>query len=426
MAESLRPTLGLVQLTFYSVGAVVGAGIYSIIGTATAAVGEGVWISMALASVIAFVTALSYAELISAYPHAGAEFHFLKNAFPHWPLLPYVAGLLLALNAAATAATVALAFGNYLAAMVAVPALLSAVLLLVLCTGLNVLGLRESTWLGITCICIEVGGLLLLIGGSLATTDITEAITWPAGETLPALLPATALLFFVYLGFESIANLAEEAHAPTRNVPRALLLSVVVTSAIYLLVIWSALALTGPAPLAASDSVLRTVGNAIDPRVGSVLTVTALFATASTALISLVSVSRVLFGMAREGALPAALARLTPGRRTPWVAALVLFALSVAVLAQGDLKVMAGISSFGLLLVFSAVQLALIVLRYTAPQMARPFRIPGALGRLPLLPAAGLLATVLMATQFEPVVYGITLGMVALVLLARALLRRRR
>lgn len=410
MAGQLRATLSLTQLTFYGVGTVVGAGIYSIIGAAAGQVGEGMWVSMALAALAAFITALSYAELIAMYPRAGAEFHFLANAFPQWPLLPYAAGFLVALNAAATSAAVSVSFAEYLRVFVEVPVLLTALLLLLLCTAINILGLRESTWVSITLICIEVGGLLVLIAGGWMRADPFEAVRLPAGGQWPAVFAGAALMFFIYIGFESVVNLAEEAKQPKRDLPRALLLSVVITSLIYLLVAWAALALVGAEALAQSASPLERAGAAVHPRLGQTLAVTALFATASTALISLISVSRLLYGMAREDEFPRVVAHLLPGRKTPWVAALLLLLASVALLGLKKLETMASISALGLLLVFTGVQLTLIVLRYKEPERERPFRLPLNLGRLPLIPLLGIVATLALATQFEPVVYAVTAG----------------
>lgn len=410
MAGQLRATLSLTELTFYGVGTVVGAGIYSIIGAAAGQVGDAMWISMALAALAAFITALSYAELIAMYPRAGAEFHFLANAFPQWPLLPYSAGFLIALNAAATSATVAVSFGEYLQVFMPVPVLLTALLLLLLCTAVNIIGLRESTWVSITLICIEVGGLLLLIGGGWTRVDPVDAMRLPAGGQWPAVFSGAALIFFIYIGFESVVNLAEEAKQPKRDLPRALLLSVVITSLIYLLVVWIALALVGAETLAQSEAPLERAGAAVHPRLGQTLAVTALFATASTALISLISVSRLLYGMAREDEFPRIVAHLLPGRRTPWVAALLLLLASVALLGLKKLETMASISALGLLLVFAGVQLTLIVLRYKEPELERPFRLPLNLGRLPLIPLLGIVATLALATQFEPLVYAVTAG----------------
>jgi APA family basic amino acid/polyamine antiporter len=136
-----------------------------------------------------------------------------------------------------------------------------------------------------------------------------------------------------------------------------------------------------------------------------VLAVTALFATASTALISLISISRLLFGMARDGDMPKPLAKLLPRRKTPWVAALTLFALACALLPLGRVEIVASISSFGILLVFITVQAAVIRLRFTKPKMARGFRVPLAIGRWPLLPSIGILVCAALLTRFEPLVY---------------------
>ena len=122
MTHALAPTLTLTQLVFYGVGTIVGAGIYTIIGSAAGLAGTALWVSLLCAGAAAFLTALSYAELISMLPRAGAEYQFLKAAFPKAPLISFLAGFLIALNAAATSATVSLAFAGYLRVFLEVPA----------------------------------------------------------------------------------------------------------------------------------------------------------------------------------------------------------------------------------------------------------------------------------------------------------------
>lgn len=427
MATELRRSLSLTQLCFYGVGTIVGAGIYSVLGAAAGVAGTGVWLSLLLAGIAAFITALSYAELISMYPHAGAEYHFLKRAFPRVTLLSFFAGFLIALNAAATSATVALAFGGYLRVFLEIPAVLTAFVLLSACTVLNIAGIRESTWASMALICVEVAGLLLLIGAGFWTTDVMAAVQLPDvgdGAALAGIFAGSALIFFIYIGFEDVANLAEETRAPRRDVPRALLVSVALTTVIYLLVAWVALALATPAQLAASESPLTAAATTIAPGLGWALAVSALFATASTALISLISISRLLFGMARDGALPGVLARLTPARRTPWVAALALFAAACALLPLGEVKVIASISALGVLSVFVAVQAALVMLRYTQPDVPRGFRMPLNIGRLPLLPFLGIAMTLALLTQFEARVYAVGAFALVIGLVLRKLAQR--
>ncbi|MFZ5560210.1 MAG: APC family permease [Pseudomonadota bacterium] len=425
MATELRRSLGPIQLVFYGVGTIVGAGIYSVLGAAAGLAGPGVWVSLVLAGLAAFITALSYAELIALYPQAGAEYHFLKRAFPQQPFPRFFAGYLVAINAAATSATVALAFGGYLRVFLEIPAALTAFVLLSLCTLVNIAGIRESTWASIALICVEVAGLLLLVAAGFWHTDVMAAVALPAAADGSAIFAATALIFFIFIGFEDVANLAEEAKDAQRDVPRALLLSVGITTAIYLLVAWVALALAPPPLLAQSESPLTTAASGLAPWIGKTLAVTALFATASTALIALISISRLLFGMARDGALPAVLARLTPRRRTPWVAALALYGAACALLPLGEVRVVASVSALGVLTVFAGIQVALITLRFTRPELPRKFRVPGAVGRLPLLPVLGIIATLALLTQFEPRVYLVGGIAVAIGLLLHKLAGRR-
>lgn len=423
MTQGLSRSLTLVQLCFYGVGTIVGAGIYTIIGEAAAEAGRAAWAGLLLAGAVAFVTALSYAELISAFPKAGAEYQFLKAAFPHWPVLAFLAGLLIALNCAATSATVSLAFAGYLDVFLPeLPPALTAVALLALCTALNILGIRQSTWASIALICVEVGGLLLLVGLGFVDLEVWRRIELPRAEDAAAIFATAALLFFIYIGFEDVANLAEEAREPRRDVPRALLVSVLLVSLIYLLVLWVVLAAGDPKPLGGSRSPLTDVGASIRPWLGPTLAVTALFATASTALVSLVSISRLLFGMAREGDMPEALARTVSRRRTPWVAALVLFGAACALLPLGQVKTLASLSAFGVLCVFVGVQVALLRLRFTQRDLHRPFRVRGAIARVPVLPVVGALGAAALATRFEAVVYAVAAFVVVAGLLGHGLM----
>lgn len=228
----------------------MGAGIFTIIGSAAGLVGNALWVSLLFAGAAAFLTALSYAELIAMMPKARAEYQFLKAGFPEAPLVSFLAGFLIALNAAATSATVSLAFAGYLKVFLEVPVPLTALALLTLCTALNIAGLRQATWVGIGVIVIEVSGLLLLIAMGLKKGGPGSAITLPSFGDGAGIFAAAALVFFVYIGFENVANLSEEAKDARRDVPRALLWSVSLTSLLYLLVVWAVLSVVEPRQLA--------------------------------------------------------------------------------------------------------------------------------------------------------------------------------
>lgn len=424
----LKRSLTLVQLIFYGVGTMVGAGIYSVIGAAAGETGSFLWISFILAGIVAFLTVLSYAELASGNEKAGAEYQFMKKAFPRWRLGSFMAGYLIALNAAATSATVSLAFAGYLNVFLPATPLLAAFALLAVCTAINIAGIGQSTFVSIILICVEVAGLLLLIWAGFSAGDIGASFrAAPNLEDWTGILAATSLIFFIYIGFEDVANLSEESRDPKKNIPRALVASVLITSFLYVMVAFAAMGLIKADDMAESAFPLTAAAANVKPWMGQALAVAALFATASTALISLVSISRLLYGMAREGAMPRFLSRTLAQRQTPWLAALALFMVACSLLPLGEVKIVASISSFGVLLVFLAVHIALIRLRFRekAPGYTG-FRVPLAIGRVPLLPLLGAILTVFLLTRFDTITYLVGGGTISFGILVYFLTHKRK
>lgn len=418
----LKRALGLSGLTFYGVGIILGAGIYSVLGAAAGRAGEALWISFAISAGVSLLTALSYAELAAAHPRASAEFTYLRRALPRWPSVALVTGLLVALSGAATAATVAIAFAGYLRSFIDVPSVLVAWGLLAAALSLNIVGIKESGWVNVVFTILEAGGLVLFAGLGATTGSFGSALA--ATPTL-GVLSGAALVFFSFLGFENIANLAEEAKEPKRDVPRAIFLSLGISTILYILVALAAVALLPSEQLAVAQAPLADAARARSTGIAGALGGIALFATANTALVSMLVASRVVFGIARAGEIPKVMAAVLQGRKTPWVATIVVTAVAAALIPFGKVGVVASISSFASLLAFAAVNVALIVLRYREPGHERPFRVPGAIGRFPVLPAVGAAATIGIATQLDAA--AIVSGLVALAAFAvYALWRHRR
>ena len=169
--SQLNPTIGSVQLTFYGVGVIVGAGVYSVIGAASAIAHDALWFSFVIGGFVAFLTGLSYAEMATAFPAAGAEYSYVRRAFPKAEWISVLVALTILIGASATASTVAVAFGGYLREFVDLPQPVSALLLLIGCSVLNVIGLRESSWANILFTFVEVGGLLAVGGIHLPTLE---------------------------------------------------------------------------------------------------------------------------------------------------------------------------------------------------------------------------------------------------------------
>jgi APA family basic amino acid/polyamine antiporter len=394
----LDRTLGLGGLTFYGLGIILGAGIYSVLGAAAGLAGSSLWMCFVISGLVALPTALSYAELATTYPQASAEFTYLRRAWPRWPGVGLVTGLLVALSGAATCGTVAIAFAGYLRSFVEIPAMMVAWALLAAATGLNIIGVKESGWVNVVFTLLEAGGLVLFIVLGATTEGFGEAFM-----TAPSfgVLSGAALVFFSFLGFENIANLAEEAKQPERDLPRAILLSLGVATTLYVLVALAAVALLPAEQLADTQAPLADAARQGSSKLAGALGGIALFATANTALVSMLVASRVIFGIAREGEIPKKLCAVLPRRKTPWVATLAVAAIAAALVPLGNIGDVASLSSFASLLAFASVNVALIVLRYREPDENRPFRVPGAIGKLPLLPLVGAAATLGIATALD-------------------------
>jgi APA family basic amino acid/polyamine antiporter len=159
----LKTVIGPVQLIFYSVGVIIGAGVYSVIGAAAGLAGHSLWLSFLVGAVVAALTAVSYAEMTTAFPAAGAEYVYIRHALPNFRWISYIVAVVILVGGAATAATVAVAFGGYLRIMVNVPQSVSSLVLIVVCGGIIVWGLREASWVNVLFTSIEVAGLLLVI-----------------------------------------------------------------------------------------------------------------------------------------------------------------------------------------------------------------------------------------------------------------------
>lgn len=305
-------------------------------------------------------------------------------------------------SGAATAATVALAFGGYLQGFVPLPPVLAAGALLALFTLLNILGIRQSSWTNVVFTLVEAGGLVLVIVIGVMRPQFGAAIL---ARPQPGVFAGAALVFFAYLGFEDIANLSEEARDPARDLPRAIFLSLGITTVLYILVSLASIALVPPQRLAASEAPLAAALAESAPVLAGVVGAVPLFATANTALITLIVGSRMLFAMARDGSLPGSLAHLLPRRQTPWIAAIAMLAGATLLLPFRNVAIVASLSSFGALIAFTTVHISLVVLRHRAGDHPRPFRVPLALGSIPILPVLGALSTLFLVLQFDPVVY---------------------
>ncbi len=199
-----------------------------------------------------------------------------------------------------------------------------------------------------------------------------------------------------------MANVAEEVKKPKKTLPRAIILSVLITVIIYILVSLSSARILNWEELSQSAAPLADIA-AKDLGFGGSITLTAiaLFATASTVLITLVAGARILYGMAKGGSLPSILGKVHSKTGTPWIAIIGIFATSVVFAFVGDIAVVANIVVFAVIITFAMINLSVILLRYVKPNDERPFKVPLNIGKFPIMPFIGFAVTVYMVSQFE-------------------------
>ena len=404
--------MGLFQLTMYGIGLTLGAGIYVLIGEAAGFAGNSMWISFLLATIVAIFAGLSYAELSALFPKAAAEYVFVKNAFKS-NFIGFIIGWLTAITSIITAATVALGFGGYFTEFVGIPIILSAILLLGVLSFVNFIGIRQSAWMNTIFALITAAGLVLIIflGVTFGSAESVDYLEAPNGTT--GIVLAFILIFFAFIGFEDMANVAEEVKRPKKTLPRAIILCILITGVIYVLVALSAVRILNWEELGQSAAPLADVAHkALGIEGRFTLSIIALFATASTVLITLVAGARILYGMARNGSLPFLLGKVHSKTKTPWIAVIGIFVASVAFAFIGDIVIVANITVFAIVVTFAMVNLSVILLRYVQPEVERPFRVPVNIGKFPILPLFGLGATVYMAFQFELEIVAVGLAII--------------
>ncbi|MDK2890083.1 MAG: basic amino acid/polyamine antiporter, family [Methanoculleus sp.] len=397
----LRRELGLPAVTLSGVGIILGAGIYALLGEAAGMAGNAVWLTFAIAATIAAFSALAYAELSSMYPRASAEFEYVSNAFGR--KLAFVVGWLIIFSGILGAATVSLGFAGYFSDLVGFPVIPSAILIILFLAGILFAGIKETARVAIVLTLIEVGGIVMVILIGLPHLGRVDYLEMPLG--IPGLLQASALVFFAYMGFEEMVKLSEETRNPERTIPIALIIALAISVLLYILVSLAAVSVVGSEQLAASRAPFADVASvALGPAAFTLISVIALFATANTALLMMMASSRIIYGMASSFSLPAFLARVHPRTRTPWTAIVAVALASTVFLFAGEIDFVANVTNFTLFVTFVVINASVVLLRYRAPDVARPFRIPGSIGSMPVIPVVGIISSLFLLVQLDPLV----------------------
>lgn len=438
----LAKKLTAMDLVGFGVGLVIGTGIFTLTGVqAKNAAGPAVVLSFLIAGIVALLAALCYAELASSVPTAGSAYTYAYTTIGE--LFGWIIAWDLILEFALAASVVARGWSGYLQSALGLPPTffgedsvvnLGAAGITLVLGAIAALGITETKWVTNVLVVIKVSVCLFIIGvgaffvrvenwspfvppaqpapesvGSWLTMPLWQAVTGATPSVFGAsgVVAAAAVVFFAFGGFEVLANLGEETRDPGRDMPRGLIGALTVCTALYIGVSLVVTGMVNYTQLSEGAPLADAFDHVGLHWAGSLIGIAAVAGLTSVILVALVGLGRVGFALARDGLLPARFGQVHPRWRTPvgvTVGATLVVALLAAFVPLGALAEMV---SIGTLFAFFIVSIAVVVLRRTAPDMRRPFRVPFS-PVVPLASAAlclGLMSSLVVETWLRFVVW---------------------
>jgi len=389
---TLKRSLGVMQLVMISVGATLGTGILVILGSAVPVAGPAIWIAFVLAGITALLSAVSYAEMAGMVPVSGSSYSYSYATLGEG--VAWICGWCLVLEYAVSAAAVAVGAGAYVNQTLQIFGLslpeslaggpgeggvinLSALLVVVLATVLLVRGARESAMANTIMVLVKIAILIFFV--------IVAFTAFNAGNFAP-LLPmgaagvtgAASMVFFSYIGFDAASTAGEEAKDPQKDLPRAIMIAMVLVTAIYVLVAVAAIGAREWNWFADSEAALVQIVSEITGQRWLVVAfaLASVIAIVSVVLTTLYGQTRILLSMGRDGLVPRFFAKVSPKTHTPVIGTCVtglLVAIAASLIPLGQL---AEATSIGTLFAFALVGVSVMYLRKTQPDTPRTFRVP--------------------------------------------------
>ncbi|GAA4919130.1 amino acid transporter [Nonomuraea thailandensis] len=380
----LKRVMGPGLLLLFIIGDILGTGIYALTGQVAGEVGGAAWLPFAIAFVVAAITACSYLELVTKYPQAAGAALYVHKAF-RVHIVSFLVCFTVMCSGITSASAASRAFAANLAAGFGLDVgngviLAIALGFMLLVLAVNLRGVGESVKINVVLTSVELSGLLLVIllsgwfiaGGNADFSRVVAFETAADKSVFLAVSTATSLAFFAMVGFEDSVNMAEETRDPARIFPRIMLTGLGITGVIYVLVSICAVAVVPVGVLAESETPLATVVQTATPGfpIADLLPFISMFAVANSALINMLMASRLLYGMGKQGVLPAFLAKVNPRRRTPEASILFTTVIAMGLITFVSLDpespvvaLLGGTTSLLLLAVFAAVNVSVLVLR---------------------------------------------------------------
>ncbi|GEB62132.1 amino acid permease [Streptomyces gardneri] len=390
---SLRRSLSMWQLTMISIGATLGTGIFVVLGDAVPQAGPAVTLAFVIAGLTALFSALSYAELAGAIPVAGSSYSYAYATMGE--LVAWVCGWCLVLEYGVSVAAVAVGWGEYVnelldgtigvtipdalssapgeGGIINLPALIVVLLAMVFLLG----GAKESARANTIMVVVKIAALVLFCTiGFMGFKSGNYSDFMPLG--MAGVSAAGASLFFSYIGFDAASTAGEEAKNPQRDLPRAIMLSLIIVTTLYVLVAAVAVGAWNWKDFEGSKASLAAIMNDVSGQTfwGTLLAAGAVISIASVVLTVLYGQTRVLFAMSRDGLVPKVFGKVSTKTGTPRVNTVIVSIFCGVLAAAIPLGELVDATSIGTLFAFALVNIAVVILRKTRPDMKRTFRVP--------------------------------------------------
>ena len=380
----LQRRLGLTLLVLYGTGITIGAGIYVLIGAVAGHAGVYAPWSFIIAAMAMAFTVASYAELSTRFPVSAGEAAYVKAAFQS-RVLSTLTGLLTIAIGVVSSAAVAVGSAGYIQQFIDLPQSVIVFAVVAMLGAVAAWGILESVLLASVFTLVEVGGLLAIIfAAAHAELPIVSALAQPLPVevgTLSGIAFASLLAFFAFVGFEDLANVVEEAKVPHRDIPRAMVLTLIISTILYVAVAGIAISAVPAELLASSPAPLSLVFREVAGVSPVTISAIAIVATLNTILAQMTMAARVIYGMARQGDLPGIVGWVHPRTATPLFATAFIVTMVIVLALSISFERLAESTSLATLVVFALVNLALLRLRHRrvpshGPHVSVPVWVP--------------------------------------------------
>ena len=362
---ALKRSVGLLLAVLYGLGVTIGAGIYVLIGAAAGRAGNYAPMAFLVAGGIMGLTACTFAELVGRMPVSAGEAAYVRAGFGS-ERIALVVGLLVIAAAIVAAAAITNGSVGYIHVFLDVRPNALAMLVLLTMGGIAAFGMLTSAWIAGLMTVIEIGGLVAII---VAGVGAKPVILLDIGAAVPSLRDAAAwsgvlaaimLAFFAFIGFEGLVNIAEEVREPEKTLPRAIVLTLAISTLLYIHLVWVALTAVPRAELAASQAPLSLVFQRVTGAPPHVVTAIAIIATLNGVIAQIVLAARVMYGLAETHDLPAIFGAIDRRTQTPLLATAIATGLSIILATQFSIDRLAHGTSLIMLTIFCVVNLALV------------------------------------------------------------------